>query len=326
MQHSVDKNRDLGLKGVIYVVLVFIAIASVLFITIGIEKSSVDYALAQRVPRLIAIILTAGSIGFSTIIFQTAVDNRLLTPNVMGLDSLYVLMQTAIVFLFGSGSIFIVNKKINFIICVVLMVFVSSLLYKGLFTKGRGNIVFLLLIGMICGTLFSSLSSFMQMVIDPNEYLVLQNKLFASFNNINVDILILSLIMIIFITPFIYDDIKYLDVMSLGRDHAINLGVDYDRLVKKFLIVTSIFISISTALVGPITFLGLLVVNITRQVMKTYRHSYLIVGAILISIFILVFGQLLLERVLNMTTPVSVIINLIGGIYFMYLLLKENRL
>ena len=147
----------------------------------------------------------------------------------------------------------------------------------------------------------------------------------SKFFNINVDILIFALIMILIIGMFIFKDMKYLDVMSLGRDHAINLGVDYDRLVKKFFIVIAILTSIATALVGPITFLGLLVVNVTRQVIKTYKHFYLIIFCVLISVFTLIFGQLLLERILKIQTPVSVVINLIGGVYFMYLLLKESK-
>ena len=205
------------------------------------------------------------------------------------------------------------------------MVLISTFLYNILFKKEKSNVILVVLVGIILGTLFSSLSKFMQIVIDPNEYLTLQNKLFASFSNINVDILIFALIMILIIGMFIFKDMKYLDVMSLGRDHAINLGVDYDRLVKKFFIVIAILTSIATALVGPITFLGLLVVNVTRQVIKTYKHFYLIIFCVLISVFTLIFGQLLLERILKIQTPVSVVINLIGGVYFMYLLLKESK-
>ena len=188
------------------------------------------------------------------------------------------------------------------------------------------GIIFVLLIGMICGTFFRSLSSFMQMVIDPNEYLVLQNKLFASFNNVNVDILFLSIILVLLMIPFVWDDIKYYDVMSLGKDQAINLGVDYDKIMKKSFVIIAILIAISTSLVGPLTFLGILVANITREMMKTYKHSYLVTVSILVSIFTLVFGQVLMERILHLSTPVSVVINMIGGIYFMYLLYKESRI
>ena len=321
---KVDRKQNLHMP--IILLSLMILVSSVLFLLMGINQGSMDYALSKRIPRLIAIILTGGCIGFSTIIFQTITDNRILTPNVMGIDSLYVAIQTVLIFVFGSTSTFVSNKKINFLICLVFMILGTYLLYKLIFKRDNANIIFVLLIGMICGTFFRSLSSFMQMVIDPNEYLVLQNKLFASFNNVNVDILFLSIVLVLLMIPFVWDDIKYYDVMSLGKDQAINLGVDYDNLMKKSFIIIAILIAISTSLVGPLTFLGILVANITREMMKTYKHSYLITVSILVSIFTLVFGQLLMERILKLSTPVSVVINMIGGIYFMYLLYKESRI
>ena len=321
---KVDRKQNLHMP--IILLSLMILVSSVLFLLMGINQGSMDYALSKRIPRLIAIILTGGCIGFSTIIFQTITDNRILTPNVMGIDSLYVAIQTVLIFVFGSTSTFVSNKKINFLICLVFMILGTYLLYKLIFKRDNANIIFVLLIGMICGTFFRSLSSFMQMVIDPNEYLVLQNKLFASFNNVNVDILFLSIVLVLLMIPFVWDDIKYYDVMSLGKDQAINLGVDYDKIMKKSFVVIAILIAISTSLVGPLTFLGILVANITREMMKTYKHSYLITVSILVSIFTLVFGQLLMERILKLSTPVSVVINMIGGIYFMYLLYKESQI
>lgn len=320
------RNNKQNLIMPIVILSVLILVSCALFLSLGINPGSTNYALSKRIPKLIAIVITGGCIGFSTIIFQTITDNRILTPSVMGIDSLYVAVQTVIYFVLGSASIFASNPKINFLICVVFMVIGSLGLYKLIFKRENSNIMFVLLVGMICGTFFKSLSSFMQMVIDPNEYLILQSKLFASFNNVNVDILLLSVVIILLIIPFVIDDIKFFDVMSLGKDQSINLGVDYDKIMRKSLVIISILIAVSTALVGPVTFLGLLVANVTREMMKTYKHSYLIAVSMLVSIFALVFGQLMIERVLHLTTPVSVIIDMIGGIYFMYLLYKESRI
>ena len=320
------RNNKQNLIMPIVILSVLILVSCALFLSLGINPGSTNYALSKRIPKLIAIVITGGCIGFSTIIFQTITDNRILTPSVMGIDSLYVAVQTVIYFVLGSASIFASNPKINFLICVVFMVIGSLGLYKLIFKRENSNIMFVLLVGMICGTFFKSLSSFMQMVIDPNEYLILQSKLFASFNNVNVDILFLSIILVLLMIPFVWDDIKYYDVMSLGKDQAINLGVDYDKIMKKSFVIIAILIAISTSLVGPLTFLGILVANITREMMKTYKHSYLITVSILVSIFTLVFGQVLMERILHLSTPVSVVINMIGGIYFMYLLYKESRI
>lgn len=318
-------NIKITLKSKLYILGALIVIFSALFLTVGVNFDHIDYAMSQRIPKLISIVITGGCIAFSSIIFQTITNNNILTPSVLGLDSLYVLIQTVIVFLLGVESSFITNKSSNFLLSSSLMILASFVLYKKLFERSNNNVFFLLLVGMIFGTLFKSMSTFMQVVIDPNEYAALQNSLYASFSNVNTEILMMSVIMIIAIIPFIYDELKMLDVISLGKDHAINLGVNYDKAVKKLIIVVAMLVSISTALVGPITFLGLLVVNVAKQLFKTYKHTYLISASILISILTLVVGQFLVERVFTFTTTISVIINFIGGLYFIYLLLKESK-
>ncbi|KKY01338.1 MULTISPECIES: iron chelate uptake ABC transporter family permease subunit [Paraclostridium] len=318
-------NININLKSKLYILGALIVIFSALFLTVGVNFDHIDYVMSQRIPKLIAIVITGGCIAFSSIIFQTITNNNILTPSVLGLDSLYVLIQTVIVFLLGVESSFITNKSSNFLLSSSLMILASFILYKKLFERSNNNVFFLLLVGMIFGTLFKSMSTFMQVVIDPNEYAALQNSLYASFSNVNTEILMMSVIMIIAIIPFIYDELKMLDVISLGKDHAINLGVNYDKAVKKLIIVVAMLVSISTALVGPITFLGLLVVNVAKQLFKTYKHTYLISASILISILTLVVGQFLVERVFTFTTTISVIINFIGGLYFIYLLLKESK-
>jgi iron complex transport system permease protein len=301
--------------------MVVIAVACFIFYDIG---PNVDYVLPRRVTKVAAIIVTGAAIAFSTIIFQTITNNRILTPSIIGLDALYILLQTIIIFIAGSMSFFIINDYVNFLLGVVLMVIFSTLLFGFLF-KREENIYFLLLIGIIIGTLFGSLSEFMQILIDPNEFLMVQSRMFASFNNIQTDLLIISVILMALAIIFYLPNHKYLDVLSLGREHAINLGVDYDLVVKKLLIVVAILIAISTALVGPITFLGLLVCNVTHEFYKTYKHKHLIIGSILISILALVGGQFIVEKIFTFSTTVSVIVNFIGGVYFIYLLLKENR-
>lgn len=182
-----------------------------------------DYTLPRRIKKVAAIVLTGGAIAFSTMIFQTITNNRILTPSILGLDSLYMLIQTGIIFLFGSANMVIMNKNINFIISVLLMILFSLVLYQIMF-KGEGrNIFFLLLIGIVFGTLFSSLSSFMQMLIDPNEFQVVQDKMFASFNNINTDLLWLAFIIFLLTGVYVWRFTKFFDVLSLGREHAVNL-------------------------------------------------------------------------------------------------------
>ena len=311
---------------IIYILLLLVVVCSVLFLVYGLNPTSYQYALSRRIPKLLAIAITGSGVAVSSVIFQTVTNNRILTPSVLGLDSLYNLFQTLIVFSLGSLNVALMGSNLNFLISGGLMILFSLLLFKMMFRRENTNLFFLLMIGMIFGTLFSSISSFMQMVMDPNEFLIVQNKMFASFNNIESSLLGISILTMGVTLFWVLKDAKKLDVLSLGKEQAINLGLDYDRLVKKMLVAVSILVSVSTALVGPITFLGILVTNLAYQMLKDYRHRIIIPTAILISLVALIGGQFLVERVFEFNTTIGVIINFIGGLYFIYILLKEERL
>lgn len=308
-----------------FIILGALAIISIVLFLFYNIQGPFSYAFPKRVVRVAAMIICGVAIAYSTVIFQTVTHNRILTPGVMGIDSMYEVVQTLIYFFLGSASIFVVNHYLNFGAAIIAMVAFALLLYRFLFRADKYPIYLLLLIGMILGTLLGSLVGFLQVLIDPVEYLSLQSRLFASFMNVNSELVLLAAI--ILIAGFIYGAklMPQLDVMSLGRENAMNLGVNYDKMVLKVLILVAILISTSTALVGPVMFLGLIVANLSYQYFKSYKHSILIMGASLISIIALVGGQFLVLHVFKLNTTISIIINFIGGIYFIYLILKESR-
>ena len=311
---------------VLYILFLLVVVCSVLFLVYGLNPNSYQYALSRRIPKLIAIAMTGSGVAVSSVIFQTVTNNRILTPSVLGLDSLYNLFQTLIVFSLGSLNVALMGSNLNFLIAGGLMIVFSLFLFKMMFRRENTNLFFLLMIGMIFGTLFSSLSSFMQMVMDPNEFLIVQNKMFASFNNVKSSLLGISTITMGLTLFWVLKDAKKLDVIALGKEQAINLWIDYDRMVRKMLVAVAILVSVSTTLVGPITFLGILVTNLAYQMIKDYRHSIVIPTSILLSLLALIGGQFLVERVFQFNTTIGVIINFVGGLYFIYILLKEERL
>lgn len=306
-------------------VLLGLAVASILLYVLYGLNGNYHYALPRRLVKVFAMSLTGIAIAYSTVVFQTITHNRILTPSVMGLDALYMLVQTFIFYFFGSMSVFVINAKYNFLLAVSAMVIFALIFYRVLFKEGKRPIYFLLLVGMIVGTFLGSVTTFFQVLIDPNEFLSLQSKMFASFNNVNSDLVWLAAVVIIITFIYGWRHMNQLDVMSLGRDTAINLGVPYDKLVQRMLILSSVLIAVSTALVGPITFFGLIVANLSYQYFKTYKHSVVIIGSCVMSIVALVGGQWMVERIFNFDTTLSVIINFVGGVYFIYLLLKESR-
>jgi iron complex transport system permease protein len=288
-------------------------------------KGGFDYAFPRRMLRIAAMVVTAIAIAYSTVVFQTITRNRILTPSVMGLDSMYAVVQTFIYFFAGSLSVWVINKYLNFGAAIAAMVLFALLLYRFLFRADKHPIYLLLLIGMILGTLLGSFVTFLQVLIDPIDYLSLQNRLFGNFMNVKKDLLYISVGILVVAFIYGYKIMDKLDVMSLGRENSMNLGVPYDRMVMNILILSSVLIATSTALVGPILFFGLIVANLSYQYLVTFRHDILIAGASLIGIVALVGGQFLVEHIFELRTTLSVIINFIGGIYFIYLLLKESR-
>ncbi|OUM85129.1 iron chelate uptake ABC transporter family permease subunit, partial [Caldibacillus debilis] len=234
------------LKGKIWL-LVFLAVLLIaLFLFSGLS-GNISYILPRRAMKIAAIILTGAAVAFSTVVFQTITQNRILTPSIMGLDDLYMLLNTVIIFLFGSTRLTMMDRNIQFLLNAGIMILFSVLMYHFLFKKEQ-NIYFLLLIGFVVGTFFESFSSFMQVLIDPNEFQIVQDRMFASFNNLNIDVLYLASALFAAAALFFVRDLKYLDVMALGRDHAINLGVDFDAAARRFMVIVAVLTSISTAL------------------------------------------------------------------------------
>lgn len=308
-----------------FIILTVLSIISILLYAFYDIKGGFDYAVPKRVVRIAAMVLTGIAIAYSTVVFQTITRNRILTPSVMGLDSMYQVVQTLIFYFAGSLSVWVMNKYLNFGLAIAAMILFALLMYRFLFRADKHPIYFLLLIGIIIGTLLGSLVTFLQVLIDPIEYLNLQNKLFANFMTVKKDLLYVAAA--ILGVAFIIGSrmMSQLDVMSLGRDNAMNLGINYDRLVMSVLVLSAVLIATSTALVGPITFFGLIVANLSYQFFATYKHSILIAGASLISVVALVGGQFLVEHIFELNTTLSVIINFVGGVYFVYLLLRESR-
>lgn len=307
---------------------IFVLIVIALYMTVNVQFDNpkfLQYSMKLRTPKIIAMLIVAVCIGGASMVFQSIINNTIVTPCLLGMNSLYSLIHTAVVFFFGSASLVARNTNVAFIMDFVLMGIIATLIYGYLFKKTNYNVLYVLLIGTVLSSLFGSMQSTMIRVMDPNEYDALLVTLVASFSKINTDIILLSVIMMVAIIFLLRKDLALLDVITLGKDQAINLGMDYDRTIRRLLLGVVLFIAIATALVGPISFLGLIIANLSRQLLKTYRHTQLILGSVLIGMMALIGGQVIVEYVFVYSVPLSVFITVTGGLYFLYLLLKQKR-
>ncbi len=302
---------------------VLTATTAIAFLTIG-ARGSWEFVLAFRGAKLATMIVVGIAVATASVIFQTVVQNRILTPSIMGFDALYGLVQTSIVFAFGARGLGFGDTRLIFAIDIGIMIAFALLLYRWLIAGGR-SLHLMLLVGVVLGTLFRSLAGFMARVIDPNDFVVVQERLFANFNTVRGELLLPAAILVAAVLAMTWRLLPRLDVMLLGREMAIGLGVDHRRLIIQILALVAILVSISTALVGPVTFLGLLVANLAYLAVPRFQHALILPAAWLFAILTLVGGQLVLERVFALNAALPMVIEFIGGIVLIGLLARAAR-
>ncbi len=313
-------------KLVMMALLAAVAVAAYMLVEVNFDNERLFfYALKLRTPKLIVMIITAFAIGGASLVFQSVINNTIVTPCLLGMNSLYTLIHTAVVFFAGSTSVLANNANASFAVDLVIMGITATVIYGWLFKKTNYNVLYVLLIGTVLTSFFSSIQSTLTRVMDPNEYDNLLSTLVASFSNVNSEIIVFSVVVLGALIFVLRKDLALLDVITLGRQQAVNLGVDYDRTIRRLLLGVTICIAVATAMVGPISFLGLIIANLSRQLLQTFRHGQLILGSAMFGTIVLVAGQLIVEHVFTYSIPVSVFITVGGGIYFLYLLLTRRR-
>ena len=322
------KKKEFSLNSKIAVMIILTLLAAALYIIGGLDFSNsrlLHYQLSRRIPKFYVICLTAFSIGIASIAFQTVINNTIVTPCLLGMDALYTLVHTMVYFFAGAASIFASDKVYSFALDLVIMVMVSMIIYSYIFKKTGSNVLYVVLIGSVLTSFFGSLQSTITRIMDPNGYESLLASLVASFEKANTGLILFAFILLFLLVFLFRKDLGLLDLLSLGKDKAVNLGVDYDKSIRHLLLFVTLCITLATALTGPLAFLGLIIANLARQLMQTYRHSFLITASFLFGMIVLFSGQFLVERVFSYNIPVSVFITSGGGIYFLYLLLVKNK-
>ena len=282
------------------------------------------YILTLRGTRLAGLLLVGASLGAATVIFQTLVGNRLLTPGIAGFDALFVLIQTTLILTLGGIGYTALPALPKFLIEAGCLSGAAMLLFGTVLRAGSGDMTRLVLTGVIFGVMMRGLTSFMQRILDPSEFAVAQFSSFASFSRVDPTQLALAapvfgvaLIAALRLAPA-------LDVASLGRRAALTLGVDHDRLTLAGLAIVAVLVAISTALAGPVTFLGLLASSLAAAMLPVWRHRLLIPAAAALGGLILTSGQFLFERVLGLQSTLAVIVEFAGGLLFLFLVLKRR--
>ena len=280
----------------------------------------------RRGTSVVVIAVVAVCQAMATVAFQTVTHNRIITPSIMGFESLYVAVQTSSVYFLGAAGVVAMQGVGQFLLQLALMVGLSLLLYGWLLSGRYASMQVMLLVGIIIGAGLGSVSTFMQRLLTPREFDVLTARLFGNISNADADYLPIALPLCLLAAAALALRARRLNVVALGRDAAISLGLNHRREVIGTLFGVSILMAVSTALVGPMTFLGFLVATLAYQLADTFDHRYIFPIAALTAFVVLTGAYFIMNHVFYAQGVVSIIIELVGGSVFLFVILRKGKL
>lgn len=280
----------------------------------------------RRADALIAMAIVAVCQAMATVSFHTVTNNRILTPSIMGFESLYVAINTATIFFLGASGLNDARTVPTFLMQMAVMVGLSLVLYSWLLTNRKQNMHAMLLVGVVIGGGLGSLSTFMQRMLTPSEFDILTARLFGSVNNAESEYYPIAIPIVTIATTLLVLNARKLNVISLGADVSTNLGVNHKAHAIYTLVLVSLLMATTTALVGPMTFLGFLVATLAYQFADTYDHRYIFPMAVGLAFLVLIAAYFLMQHVFSAQGVVSIIIELVGGSVFLFVIMRKGRL
>lgn len=299
-----------------------IALATVYVLT----GSGMDfgYVIPRRLIKLAAMVTGGVAVALASITFQTLAGNRILTPAVMGYEAVCLMMQALLVLILGTGSLILWGGQGSILITLAAMLAWSFLLHHWLFRRARGDVWFLMLVGIVLTMVISTFTQFIQLRISPGEFAVFQGFAQVSFERVETTRLIISTLALTLVAALIWRRVPVLDVMALGRDQAISLGVDHARETRHLLALIAVLVAISVSLIGPTAFMGIFVANAARAMARGpgHRQTLPVGAAVAIGLFLL--AELAAAQVFDHRTTVGILINLTCGAWFLLLMLRRR--
>lgn len=306
---------------------VFFTVATVVYDNPMPVGSDGFWKIAQsRVESVVVIAVVALAHSFATVAFHTVTANRIVTPSILGFEALYGLINTAAVFFFGAIGATLTRGIVSYIFQVVVMVAFATLLYTWLLGNKFTNVHTMLLVGVVLGAGLASLTTFMQRMLDPNEFDILTARLMGNISNASTEYLPYAIPVVVLTGLWLWFNARRLDTLSLGSAISTSLGLKHRTELIKVLIAVSILMAMTTSLVGPMTFLGFLVATMAYSIADTYSHRAIFPLAFLLGYVLLTGAYFVLRHIFYAQGAVTIIVELIGGLVFLIVIMRKGRL
>ncbi len=275
-----------------------------------------DFILNEyRIPRTLLGILIGSSLAISGSVIQGVIRNPLASPDVIGITKGASLAAVIIIMIFPSAPLFVLPLG-SFIGALTISIILSVLISK-FDVKGSKLALIGLAIGAICTAIVQFL--LIRNPLDANNALL---WLTGSLYGHNIASFYSLLPWFIITVPIVLLLGYQLDILNLGDHVAIALGARVKILKMTLLVLAVMLAGASIAVVGGISFLGLIAPHIARQLVG-HKNIHVIIMSGLIGAILLTFGDGLARGIQPpLDIPVGVVIAIIGAPYFLFLLRK----
>lgn len=324
---AIRARRYASTVAVLSVVAVAVAAGILLWDNPAPAGSDGFWRIAQlRVASVIVIAVVAVCQGIATITFQTVTANRIVTPSIMGFESLYTAISTAAIFFFGAAGALLVQGPGPYLLQVLAMLVFSGVLYGWLLSGRYANVQIMLLVGIILGGALAAFSTFLQRLLTPTEFDLLTARLIGSVANADATVLPIAIPLVVLAAGLLTFGGGRLNLLGLGREVALSLGSSQRRDSIVALLLVSVLMAASTSLIGPMTFFGFLVAMLTYQLADTYDHRRMFALSALVGFVVLGGAYVVLKHVFYAAGSVGIIVEIVGGTLFLIHLLRKGRL
>lgn len=283
--------------------------------------------LGSRLPQAITALLAGAGLAVSGLMLQTAFRNPLAGPSILGITS-GASLGVALVMLLLGGTIVAGNFAWSGYAAIITGAFVGSLFIMGvllLFSTWLKNDLMLLISGIMIGYMTSSaitLLNFSSTAQGVHSYTMWG---MGTFNGVSMDrmplfaaITIVGIIMAVLL-------IKPLNLLLLGNNYAINLGLNVKSVRNRLLLSTGILTAVITAYCGPVSFIGLAVPHIARMIFRSDNHRILLPATLICGSVVALLCNLITMIPESGVIPLNAVTPLIGAPVIIYVILRRRR-
>lgn len=288
-----------------------------------IDATVYDIVIDLRLPRILMAVVCGGSLALGGVVMQAVIKNPLADPYVLGISSGAALGATSAILLgafsyFGaygvSAGAFIGALTVAFFAFVITFTSAGGHSSTKLVLAGTA-------LNAVCG---AGTSMIVYLAKDAEGMRDAAFWIMGSMARVTWDALPLCSIIFVTLSFYFIYQFRTLNASLLGEEMAVILGIELQGKRKIFLVMVAALVSAVVAAVGVIGFVGLVIPHIVRLVYGNNHLKLLPISILVGAIYIVwcdIFARILLA---NAEVPIGVLTSLVGGPFFLYLMLKKK--